>query len=143
MTKIKFTCGIPTQAECVSTEVTPNEESSLTEESCLSQEQVNEDVFAQLEKIWSQINLEDLGKECLTYTLEETKIVVKNALLKHEEEICLLKDKVTALEERQLCDFPLEGCNLDLGDLVDDCGEQPQTLKDLMQILINNNQTPP
>ena len=83
MNKIKFTCGIPTQATCVSTEVTPNEESSLAEETCLSQEEVNKDVFLQLQKIWSQINLGDLGEDCLEYTLEETKIVVKNALLKH------------------------------------------------------------
>jgi hypothetical protein len=141
MNKIKFTCGIPTQAMCVSTEVTPNEESSLTEETCLSQEEVNKDVFLQLQKIWSQINLETLGDDCLEYTLEETKIVVKNALLKHEEEICLLKGRITQLEERQLCDFPL--CDLDLGDLVDQCSEQPTTLGALLQILINNDQTPP
>lgn len=141
MTKIKFTCGIPTQATCVSTEVTPNEASSLTEESCLSQEEVNEDVYEQLEKVWSQINLEDLGESCLTYTLEETKIIVKNVLLKFEEEICDLKQKVEDLEDRQLCDFPL--CDLELGDLVDQCDEQPQTLGALLQILINNDQTPP
>jgi hypothetical protein len=132
MTKIKFTCGIPTQAECVSTEVTPNEESSLTEESCLSQEQVNKDVFAQLEKIWSQLNLEDLGEECLTYTLEETKIVVKNALLKHEEEICLLKEELETLQNRKICDTPISECVETFSCLEGECDNSIVTLGDWM-----------
>ena len=51
MIKVKHTCGIPTMASCVTTEVTPNSQSSLIEESCLSQEEVNTDIYAQLETV--------------------------------------------------------------------------------------------
>ena len=143
MNKIKFTCGKPTQAECVETQVEVNSQSSLTEEDCLSQEELNTDVYTQLEKLWNESDLEALGELCLSYTLVGGKKIVKNVLLKFEEKICELEERIDLLEERQLCDFPLEGCNFSYGDLVDECGEQPQTWKDLIQILINNNQTPP
>lgn len=142
MQKIKYTCGIPTQATCVTTEVTPNEQSSLTEETCLDQEQVNEDVYEQLGDIWSEVDLTALGELCLDYTLESGKIIVKNVLLKYEEKICELQSRIVELEERELCSFPISGCEFELGELVDECGEQPQTLKDLLQILINQHITP-
>ena len=41
MNKIKYGCGDITYATCLKTEVVPNSQSSLLEEECLVQEQVN------------------------------------------------------------------------------------------------------
>lgn len=142
MKKIKYGCGDITYATCLKTEVVPNSQSSLLEEECLSQEQVNEDVYEQLENIQTQSDLSELGELCLTYTTVEGKIFVKNALLKLEEEICTLKEEVETLKTTAICDMPISGCNLTLGALVDECGDTPQTFGDLLQILINQHITP-
>ena len=94
--KVKHNCVIPTMASCVNTEVTPNTQSSLIAQDCLSQEEVNQDIYTQLGDINSKNNLSELG--CLTYTLVDGELFIKNALLKMEEEICKLKTEVDLLK---------------------------------------------
>ena len=132
MDKIKYTCGIPTQATCVTTEVTPNEQSSLVNESCLDQEEVNQDIYDQLGDIWSEIDLSALGELCLDYTLESGKIIVKNVLLKYEQEICDLKTELEAIKNRKICDTPITECLTDFDCLVGDCDNSIVTLGDWM-----------
>lgn len=142
MNKIKYTCGIPTQATCVTTEVTPNTQSALIEESCLVQEDVNQDIYDQLEDVRSEIDLSALGDLCLNYTLESGKIIVKNALLKYEQEICDLKSKIEQLENRKICDTPITECLSDFDCLVADCDNSIVTLKDWMLAIQNKVCTP-
>lgn len=137
MTKIKYGCEAA-YATCLITETTPNSQSSLVSEQCLDQEQVNDDVYVQLEDMCAENDLEALGNLCLSYTLIGGKKVVKNVLLKFEEKICELQERILELEERELCSFPVTNCDFVFGDLVDGCNEPPTTLKDLLQILIIN-----
>jgi len=132
MQKVKFTCGIPTQAACVSTEATPNEQSSLVEETCLSQEEVNEDIFEQLGDIWSELDLTALGELCLDYTLVSGKKIVKNVLLKFEEKICELQERVEELENRKICDTPISECVTNFSCLEGECDSNIVTLGDWM-----------
>ena len=141
MTKIKYGCEAAF-ATCLVTEVTPNPQSNLVSEQCIDQEQFNDDVYQQLEDIWTENDLEALGELCLSYTEIGGKKVVKNVLLKFEEKICELQERIVELEERELCSFPVTNCDFVFGDLVDGCNEPPATLKDLLQILINQHITP-
>lgn len=139
MKKIKFTCGIPTQAECVETQVEVNSQSSLTEEDCLSQEEVNTDVYTQLEKLWSESDLEALGELCLSYTLVGGKKIVKNVLLKFEEEICNLKTEAEQIKQEAFLDLDISDAGLDFECLQNQCDENIRTVRDLLQALITNS----
>ena len=141
MKKIKYGCDT-SYATCIIVESTPNPQSSLLDVECISQQDFNEDVYEQLENIQTQSDLSELGNLCLLYTTVEGKIFVKNALLKMESEICLLKEEVETLKTTAICDLLISGCNLTLGDLADTCDNPPTTLKDLLQILINQHITP-
>lgn len=131
--KVKQTCGEPTYSTCVEYEGTVNNQSELIGESCLDQEIVDQDQYNQLEKIWDEINLSELGNNCLEYVeTDEGKIVVKNVLLKYEEEICSLKEELETLKNRQICDIPISECITDLSCLSLPCDDSIVTLGDWM-----------
>lgn len=137
--KTKHTCGIISYATCTNFEGTVNPQSELIEEQCLDLEQTTQDTYNQLEDINEQIDLSVLGEKCLEYlTNEEDKIIVKNVLLKFEEEICLLKEKIEILETTDICNKPITACNLDLAclDLLP-CDNPINTLGELLQSMIN------
>jgi len=138
--KIKQTCGTTNYATCISYESSVNTQSSLPQEGCYDLEETTEDIYEQLEDIRTEINLDELGEKCLTYVpTVEGKTIVKNVLLKHEEEICLLKERIAELEARQLCDFPITDCNLDFMCLADACGGSVTTVGELLQALITKS----
>lgn len=136
--KVKYTCtGSTTFAMCTNFEGEVNPQSEYTTEDCLSLEETTQDQYNQLENIWNEINLSELGSQCLDYLTDENdKVIVKNVLLKHEEEICLLKDRVLELENRQLCDFPISSCGIDLDCLSLPCDQSIATVADLFNALI-------
>ena len=137
--KIKATCtGVRTYAVCTQYEGTVNSDSSLDDTTCLNLEETTQDVYNQLEGI----STEGLGELCLTYTLEEGKILVKNVLKKLEQEICDLKTKVEQLETINICNQNIIPCNLDFGNLLNACGNQPATLAETLQVILDNLNTP-
>lgn len=135
--KIKQTCGTTLVAQCVSYEGTTNENSPLKDDCALSISETTQDIYNQLE----QISLSELGEKCLTYVLDDDgKIIVKNVLLKYEEEICTLKEKVEELESVAICETNIQDCNIDWGTLVNSCGQQPTTLAESLQLIIDTIQ---
>lgn len=135
--KIEDTCGTKTFATCIDYESETNEVSPLKDDCAISVEEALNDIYTQLE----EINLSELGEKCLEYVeTEEGRIIVKNALLKFEEEICNLKDKVEELESTALCKSSIENCSLDFGTLVDSCGNTPTTFKDTIQLILDTIQ---
>ncbi len=135
--KIKQTCGASTYASCVETEITPNIQSEIFEQDCLDVETVLQDVYDQIGEIKEEIDLEALGNECLEYTLEEGKIIVKNVLAKFEEIICEQQEQIEALQNTAICNTSITDCDLDWGDLVTQCGDTPSTLAEALQVIIN------
>src|SRR5690606_13744263 len=117
--KIKNTCGSSkTYAPCVYYELDLPDFSTI-EEDCVTLEDTTSEIYNLIKDIREQLDLSDLGGDCLTYTLDsENRIVVKNALLKIEEKYCELEAKVVALENTNICDTPINDC-IDLGTLVD------------------------
>ena len=129
--KIKHTCGSIVFAGCTSYQTDLPEFSELE---CPSIEETTEELYNLVGEIKAETDLKDLGDKCLEYVeTAEGKIIVKNVLLKHEDEICLLKNRVKQLEDRQLCDFPITACLPNGFDcLIGDCDNSIVTLKDWM-----------
>ena len=139
--KVKHTCtGSIQYALCTSYETELPEFSELE---CPSIEETTEELYNLVGEIKEQTDLSELGEKCLEYLLDENdKIVVKNVLLKFEEEICNLKEKVNLLETTDICNKSIVPCSLDFGDLVDTCGNQPITLAETLQLILDNLNTP-
>lgn len=143
--KIKQTCiGNENYATCIQYELDLPEFSNITED-CYSLEETTEDTYELIGEIKSEIDLSELGENCLTYVQEDNKTLVKNVLLKYEEEICELKQQVENLQDgTSICNQSVIGCNINFGDLEDACGETITTLGEAIQAMANqinlNNQ---
>ena len=136
--KISHTCGERTYLICSEYEGTVNSDSSLVEESCLNGQEVVQDIYNQLENL----DLSALGDLCLSYTTVGGKNIVKNVLLKFEEKICELEEKITELETVNICNQNIVPCNLDFGTLTTECGDQPTTLAEAIQLILDTLNTP-
>ena len=132
--KIKATCGVTNFATCIYYESTINTDSELDDNTCLTIEETTQDIYNQLENL----DLSALGDLCLSYTTVGGKNIVKNVLLKFEEKICELSEKVNLLETTDICNKSITSCNLDLSclDLLP-CDTPINTLGDLLQAMIN------
>ena len=107
--KVKHTCtGSIQYALCTSYEGILPEFSELE---CPSIEETTEELYNLVGEIKDQTDLSELGEKCLEYLLDENdKIIVKNVLLKFEEEICNLKEELELVKNRQICDIPITEC---------------------------------
>jgi hypothetical protein len=133
--KIKNTCGTRIQSECVDYEEIVNTQSSLDVDECINLSETTKDIYEQLEEI---NDLSELGESCLEYIENENgKLVVKNVLLKFEEEICTLKTEITTLKNTAFMEISLVNSGLDFECLSDSCSESINTVKELMQALIS------
>lgn len=133
--KIKNTCGNTTYATCVKYETTLPEFSKII--SCPTIEETTEELYRELEEYKDENDLSLLGERCLTYTKKNNRNIVKNILLEYEKQICTLKQEIEDFKTKGICELSIVGCNLNLTDLVDACGETPTTLGQLLQTLIN------
>ncbi len=139
--QIKNMCGEKTYATCTYYELEVPTFSTLVNQDCITIEETTSDLYEAVGGVKSEIDLSSLGSLCLDYVQEGGKTIVKNALLKYEEEICNLKDRVNYLENEAICDKIITGC-VDLTGIVDACNTQISTLGELLQYLLNNTQIP-
>ena len=128
--KIKHTCGSIVFADCTSYQTDLPEFSELE---CPSIEETTEELYNLVGEIKEQTDLSELGDACLEYLLDENdKIVVKNVLLKFEEEICNLKEELELVKNRQICSIPITECLPNLNCLALPCDTSITTLGDWM-----------
>ena len=132
--KTKHTCSSVNYSTCIHYEGSVNTNSELVNETCLDIEQTTQDIYNQLENL----DLSALGELCLSYVQENNKNIVKNVLLKFEEEICNLKEELETVKNRPLCEMPLGDC-VDTKCLVDACSENISTVGQLLQALVDIN----
>lgn len=134
--KVINTCGELTFAGCAIFEGTTNNASKVKENCKKSVENTTQDIYNQLEEL---TNLAQLGQSCLTYDKTvDNRTIVANVLLKIEQEVCTLKDKVEGLETVDLCDKSIVACDFDFGVLTNQCETEPQTLKEVLQLILDN-----
>ena len=128
--KVKHTCGSIVFADCTSYQTELPEFSELE---CPSIEETTEELYNLVGEIKEETDLSELGEKCLEYLLDENdKIVVKNVLLKFEEEICNLKEELELVKNIQICSIPITECLPDLGCLALPCDTSIVTLGDWM-----------
>lgn len=140
--KIKHTCSEKNYATCVYYELDVPSISSLVGEDCITLEETTDDQYNILVDIKSEIDLSQLGENCLQYVLDEDgKIVVKNALLRYEEKICELEQRIQVLETTAICDMNITDCGLELPE--NPCGGNFSTLGELLGYLLDKTQTTP
>ena len=107
----KYSCGEKISSICTMYEGELPNWSELNEEICATIEETTEELYNLVGEIKEQTDLSELGEKCLEYLLDENdKIVVKNVLLKFEEEICNLKEELELVKNRQICDIPITEC---------------------------------
>lgn len=135
--KIKQTCtGNRVYATCTEYETELPEFSTL--EDCVTIEETTAELYDVVGKILDNTDLNELGNLCLEYVLdEEGKIIVKNVLSKFEEIICEQQEKIEALQNTSICNTIITGCNFSWGDLTDSCGDQPLTLGETIQLILD------
>ena len=126
--RLKHTCGSTNYATCIQYESSVNTDSQYDENDCLSIEETTQDIYNQLENL----DLSALGELCLGYVQENNKNIVKNVLLKFEEEICNLKEELELVKNRQICDIPITECLPNLDCLTDACDNNITTLGEWM-----------
>lgn len=137
--KPKHHCGTRTPASCVFYNLELPDISKLKIlDDCITIEETTDDIYQMLEYVFDHLNTEELGKKCLTYKTtknryrpNENVILIKDVLLKLEEEICKFKDRDCSEIDKCIID------KLDFKCLVDPCGENISSLSQLLQILIN------
>ena len=140
--KIKQTCGDSLFSTCVFHQ---SELPSFSElEPCdTTIAETTDELYSFVGEIKEEINLSELSSECLTYvTTPEGKVVVKNVLLKFEQKICELSEKVNLLETINICQQNISACNLDFGTLTNQCDVQPTTLAETLQLMLDQLNTP-
>jgi hypothetical protein len=137
--KIKHTCAEKNYATCVYYELEVPDFSSLVGEDCITLEETTEDQYNILEGIKSEIDLSALGQDCINYGINPK--TVKSVLLKYEQEICDLKDRINTLETTAICDMDVTDCGLTLPD--NPCGGTFSTLGELLGYLLDNTTPTP
>lgn len=133
--KVKHTCASKNYATCISYETPLPTFSEIGD--CADLDQTTEELY----NLVGESQLSGLGEKCLEYVEENGKIIVRNVLLKYEEEICALKEKVQELENTDICNKNITSCNFNFGTLVDICGNQPTTMGEVIQLLLNQHNT--
>lgn len=133
--EIRYTCGKKVNARCVDYE---GDHSECSELNCCDKPTVHdtlEDISNQLTTICQSIDVSALGEDCLNY--EGTPVTVKDVLLKLEQEVCDLKDRI---QEEENCPTVFQqdiSClNLNYECLSDPCGDPPSNLTELLQSMI-------
>jgi hypothetical protein len=138
ITKTKNTCGSIQFATCVIYEGYIPTLSSLTDSDCNVLEDIINDQYLLIEKLYSNTDLTILNGNGITYDLDaNNKVLVKAAISKHAEEIVALKTNIQELLTGYNGDMDISDWGLDYKCLVDPCGDTITSLKQLMQILID------
>ena len=149
--KISDRCVKKTNAVCTTYEGTLSEDTLLTSTACLNVETVIEDINSQLDAIQAKIDVESLSTDvCIDYPTSGGIVTTRTAILRLNARLQELMDFVG-----MQCDgSPVDDCpaiyshaidcvGLDLGTLTDPCGNQPATLKDLLQLILTTIQPAP
>lgn len=131
--KLKNTCGVKYNARCVYYDLVIPEWSDLHDQDCVTLEETTEDIYNTLDDIKEDLDLSDLGNNCIDYEEEEVgNIKPKEAFLALETKICEVQE---ALNNVDSCCIDME--SIDTACLVDECGDGITTPEELLQIIIN------
>ena len=127
----KNNCWEKTASACVIYQKYLPEYSNLDQD-CATIEETTEELYKNQESIKDSIDLTNLGTDCINFNefKEGTDLKVNEAFAAIEDKICEIVDQISEdSEESEL--------NLDFKCLTSPCNEQINSLKDLLQVLID------
>lgn len=136
----KHTCGSKSEAACTYYRLDVPADSSLINEDCVTIEETTEELYNITTQINTELDFSNLGDLSIEYNeATPNNPTAKEVAEAFEREIDGLK---TAQSDRitDICNLPIEDCDLDLQTLVDSCNVQPSTFKDILQTLIDEIQ---
>lgn len=143
--KIINPCGKKTNANCVDYTGGLHVETKLDICDSPTATDVIEDINEYLDEVSDSLDLSGLGKGCITYSKEGDTLKSREALIAIEDKVCEIADFVGLPKSE--CDgcpecspifnLNIECLGLDFGELTDPCGEQPTTLKELLELIIS------
>lgn len=122
---------------CVAYQLKVPAYSKIVDNSCKSLEDTTKDLYEILGEVKDGIDLSELGKNCLVYVEAGEKAKVKDILIKYESEICSLKTTLEEIQEKSICSYLIEDCDLDLSGISGECETPISTLGDLLNYLIS------
>lgn len=132
--KTKETCGEVTYATCVDYEGDLGKNSKITD-NCVTIQETTEDLYYITDDIITDLDMSDLGDNCLTYPLIEGSVRPKTVLKVHEDEICEIKEKLEDLNN--LKNLDITSWNLNLDCLSDQCNNPVTTLGSLLEAIVS------
>lgn len=135
---ISNVCAENTFSTCVDYEGNLGENTKITD-SCVTQHDVNEDLYTITDEIIDNLDTENLKNTCLVYPQVDNKIIPYSVFSVHNTEICDLKDRVLGLENFDYANLDITPFNLDFVCLQDPCNNEITTLKPLLQNIINKS----
>jgi hypothetical protein len=148
--KISTRCGKQTSSACVKYEGKLHLHTALDTEDCHSVEETLEDIADELDSLEERLDLSSLtSNTCIDYS---PAVAGKPTPV---EVLEMLQGKIITIMEK--LGMSCDGCpscvdcnpiftediscmNLNFGELVDACGNQPTTLQELFQLLLDNLQ---
>lgn len=136
----KYTCGDrKSNARCVFYDLPVPEYSKLDEEDCVTIEETTEDIYKLVSWLKESIDTEDFEIECLevdkvkdTYRKDNNRYLLVDIVKELVKKSCSNNDKSDQSINNILS-------NLDYKCLVDDCGQKPGSLQELLQLIINKS----
>lgn len=134
--KLKYTCEKKFNARCVTYEGKVPEGSSLKADdvcSCITVEEVLENLLTSVSKLQNGLDLSSLGKNCLQYETVNGEIQLKSVLSKLEQAVCNNGGSSGATSNALSLDIR----RLDLKCLQSICNDEIRTLQELLQAIIN------
>lgn len=142
--KISDRCVKKTTALCTTYEGTLSAGSDLTESPCLNVQEVIEDINVQIDEITTDINVSGLiNDQCIAYPVIGDKVTVRSAVYTLNTRVKELMtfvgmncDGSDASDCPAIFNHNISCLGLDFCTLTDACGEQPTTLKEVLQLLI-------
>ncbi len=150
--KIEARCGKKINAVCVTYEGTLASKTELDPEDCHNLEEVVEDINEQLDAIVAGSDLSTLDTTCIDYNAAGPEVTVKEAILAlHAKMIAVMEKLGMSCDDCEKCP---EACpafltenlsclNLDFGALTDPCGDTPDTLAEVLQLILTTIQPTP
>ena len=134
--KLSNTATAKSKAPSVIYEGSRSEKTKLIGDCDITLADTTQDTYEILDDIYSEIDNSELGNDYITYTDLKTNTV----LYKHEEELGNLNDKVTTLQNQNICELDITNCGINLTGISDQCENPITTLGELLKYLVEQNQ---
>lgn len=120
----------------VSYEGSTNDYSNI-QESCITVTSAIEDLYEQLNNTYIDFQESDFPST-QTGIIYPTDLDIYKVIKEHHNTLNSLLQEIDTLKKERICNMNVTECSLDLGGLVDNCGNTPETFEEIINIILQN-----